>query len=167
MSGDSMNRCILVNRNNPIKESLIDRIDFTETTDIYNNTIKVEKEAYDYFIQLRDYCLDQGIEIGIASAFRNFDDQRKTYEYYYGKFGNAYCERYVAPVGCSEHHTGLALDLAIIVNNNKIIENIDDNIKTSSRLSDDISKDLKRRGMSFVGTTIIYSYLYHHKQSNK
>lgn len=42
---------------------------------------------------------------------------------------------------------------------NKIIENIDDNIKTSSRLSDDISKDLKRRGMSFVGTTIIYSYL--------
>ena len=108
-----MNRCILVNRNNPIKESLIDRIDFTETTDIYNNTIKVEKEAYDYFIQLRDYCLDQGIEIGIASAFRSFDDQRKTYEYYYGKFGNAYCERYVAPVGCSEHHTGLAIDFYI------------------------------------------------------
>lgn len=31
--------------------------------------------------------------------------------------------------------------------------------KTSSSLSDEISKDLKRRGMSFVGTTIIYSYL--------
>ena len=31
--------------------------------------------------------------------------------------------------------------------------------KTSSELSDTISKDLKKRGMKFVGTTIIYSYL--------
>lgn len=31
--------------------------------------------------------------------------------------------------------------------------------KTSSSLSDEISKDLKRRKMTFVGTTIIYSYL--------
>ena len=39
---------------------------------------------------------------------------------------------------------------------NKIIYEID---KTSSELSDTISKDLKKRGMKFVGTTIIYSYL--------
>ena len=31
--------------------------------------------------------------------------------------------------------------------------------RTSSELSDRISKDLKKRGMSFVGTTIIYAYL--------
>lgn len=31
--------------------------------------------------------------------------------------------------------------------------------KTSSELSDTVSKDLKKRGMTFVGTTIIYSYL--------
>lgn len=30
---------------------------------------------------------------------------------------------------------------------------------TSSPLSDHVSKDLKRRGMRFVGTTIVYSYL--------
>ena len=40
--------------------------------------------------------------------------------------------------------------------NNKIIYEYD---KTSSKLSDKISKDLKSRGMKFVGTTIIYSYL--------
>ena len=39
---------------------------------------------------------------------------------------------------------------------NKIIYETD---KTSSELSDEISKDLKKRGMKFVGTTIIYSYL--------
>lgn len=31
--------------------------------------------------------------------------------------------------------------------------------KTTSELSDQISEDLKKRGMKFVGTTIIYSYL--------
>lgn len=31
--------------------------------------------------------------------------------------------------------------------------------RTSSPLSDAVSKDLKKRGMKFVGTTIIYSYL--------
>ena len=31
--------------------------------------------------------------------------------------------------------------------------------KTCSELSDKISKDLKKRGMNFVGTTIIYAYL--------
>lgn len=34
-----------------------------------------------------------------------------------------------------------------------------ENDKTSSKLSDNISNDLKKRGMKFVGTTIIYSYL--------
>ena len=40
--------------------------------------------------------------------------------------------------------------------NDKIIY---ENDKTTSPLSDAISKDLIKRGMKFVGTTIIYSYL--------
>ena len=43
--------------------------------------------------------------------------------------------------------------------NNQVIKNIDDNFKTNSELSDKVSKDLIKRGMKFVGTTIIYSYL--------
>ena len=43
-----------------------------------------------------------------------------------------------------------------IFSNGKIYYEID---KTSSWLSDDISCNLKRRGMKFVGTTIIYSFL--------
>jgi len=42
--------------------------------------------------------------------------------------------------------------------NNKIIKECWEE-KTNSELSDEISKDLKHRGMTFVGTTIIYSYL--------
>lgn len=43
--------------------------------------------------------------------------------------------------------------------NNEIIKNTTGEIITSSPLSDKISKDLKKRGMKYVGTVIIYSYL--------
>ncbi len=37
--------------------------------------------------------------------------------------------------------------------------NKDDRIKTTSELSDLISQDLKKRGMSFVGSVTVYSFL--------
>ena len=43
--------------------------------------------------------------------------------------------------------------------NNKVIKNKSKTINTTSTLSDKISNDLKKRGMKFVGSTIIYSYL--------
>lgn len=43
--------------------------------------------------------------------------------------------------------------------NNKVIFNQTNEIVVSNELSDKISKDLKKRGMKYVGTVIIYSYL--------
>ncbi|MGN0031511.1 MAG: DNA-3-methyladenine glycosylase I [Candidatus Gastranaerophilaceae bacterium] len=42
---------------------------------------------------------------------------------------------------------------------NKIIKNTTGEVIVSSQLSDTISKDLKKRGMKYVGTIIVYSYL--------
>ncbi len=42
--------------------------------------------------------------------------------------------------------------------NGKVINESCD-IRSTSPLSDEISKDLKKRGMKFVGSTIIYAYL--------
>lgn len=41
----------------------------------------------------------------------------------------------------------------------KIIKNVDDAMPTTTPLSDAVSKDLIKRGMHFVGSTTIYSYL--------
>ena len=43
--------------------------------------------------------------------------------------------------------------------NDKVIYSKSDEVLVSTPLSDAISKDLKRRGMKYVGTVIIYSYL--------
>ncbi len=41
----------------------------------------------------------------------------------------------------------------------KVVEHAGGDIPVSTPLSDKISKDLKKRGMKYVGTVIIYSYL--------
>lgn len=41
----------------------------------------------------------------------------------------------------------------------QIIHNQDDAVRTTTELSDRVSKDLKKRGMRFVGSVTIYSYL--------
>lgn len=43
--------------------------------------------------------------------------------------------------------------------NNKIIKNKSDILKTTSPLSDEISLDLRKKGMKYTGSIIIYSYL--------
>lgn len=43
--------------------------------------------------------------------------------------------------------------------NNKVIKNINDKFNSTSDLSDIISMDLKKRGMKYAGSVIIYSYL--------
>jgi len=47
------------------------------------------------------------------------------------------------------------------VNNNPVINGWDSisQVPTKTEISDKISKDLKKRGMSFVGSTIIYSFM--------
>ena len=43
--------------------------------------------------------------------------------------------------------------------NNQVVKNSSDVLPVSTPLSDKISMDLKKRGMKYVGTIIIYSYL--------
>lgn len=55
----------------------------------------------------------------------------------------------------SEEYKGFYNYLKTFTNGNIIYEND----KTTSILSDNISQDLQKKGMKFVGSTIIYSYL--------
>ncbi len=55
-----------------------------------------------------------------------------------------------------EEEYGSFYDYLLSFSDNKILYEYD---KTTNKLSDMLSNDLKRRGMKFVGSTIIYSYL--------
>ena len=43
--------------------------------------------------------------------------------------------------------------------NGNIVHNMDDKFRDRTELSDKVSKDMKKRGMKFLGTVTVYSYL--------
>ena len=45
------------------------------------------------------------------------------YEKFSKLYGQEYADKTVAPVGCSEHHTGLAIDIGLKIDNKKIYDN--------------------------------------------
>lgn len=111
-----MDKVILVNKNNSIKEEDIKDITFVEVNDIDGVFVKVEKETYDSYLKLKDFLASKDINIGISSAYRSFLHQQRVFNDFISRYGIDYASSVVAPVGTSEHHTGLALDIDIKVN---------------------------------------------------
>ncbi len=61
-------------------------------------------------------------------------------------------------LGIAEEY-GSFKDYLLTFTGDEVIVNDSEIIPASSPLSDSLSKDLRKRGMTFVGTVIIYSYL--------
>lgn len=112
-----MTRTILINKDNKIKDNYLNKINLVQTKDIYNNDIKVEEETYNAYLQLQDFLQKENINIAITSAYRTLEEQQATLEEFIEKYGEEYAYKAVAPVGTSEHHTGLAIDLCVVLDN--------------------------------------------------
>ncbi len=108
-----MDKTVLVNRNNPVNNKIIDNLDLIDIKSIEDTIIKIDKETYNAFLKLQEFCKTKNLEIGIESAYRSLEEQQTVTEYYLESKGKEYVDKYVAPVGCSEHHTGLAIDFYI------------------------------------------------------
>ncbi len=108
---------ILVNKENVFKESFLNRIELMHYKDIDNEEILIEKKTLDSFKMLRDFLLEKNIEIGIESCFRTISYQEELRNRLRKEKGEDYIKKYVANPNESEHLTGLALDMAIKINN--------------------------------------------------
>lgn len=104
----------LINRENPIPADWKDQVTFDETIDVDGSEALVEEETLRAYGELREALAEEGILIGICSAYRSEEYQQYLIDTYTANFGASYVQQYVAPVGCSEHHSGLALDLSIL-----------------------------------------------------
>ena len=130
----------IVNKNNPYKKK---KINLIETLNKNNNKILLEKEAFYYYEQLKEYLKTIGIEIAINEAYRSIEDQEKIVE----EFKNIYDEekfyKKVAVPGQSEHHTGLAIDIGLIFDKR---EEEEENIKIRESLYQEMHKHLSKFG---------------------
>ena len=102
---------VLVNKQNRLMSSYIP--DDLVTLDIkYSNANKeLRKEAAIAFELLSADALLLGYRIVAVSAFRDYDYQKKLYNYYVRERGYTYADSCSARAGHSEHQTGLAVDV--------------------------------------------------------
>lgn len=115
---------ILVNKDNKLDENWIKNVILVDAKDAFNNNCLVEKKTYENFQKLKNYLRkEKNILIEIDSSFRTFKEQELLISEFNEKYGIEYCNKFVAKVGESEHHTGLAIDICLIINNKVVNEN--------------------------------------------
>ena len=114
-----MNYLVLVNKNNKFEDKNLDLVD---CKDILGKPIKVERTAYNAYLELKKFLETKNIFIEIDSSYRSLEEQQRILDDTIRESGIEHASKYVAPVGYSEHHTGLAIDLALVVDGKKIAD---------------------------------------------
>ena len=107
---------ILVNAENPLPKNFEETIELVETVNAENDTYKIEKKTYEAFLRLKeDIWENDGMQIELVSVYRTVERQQWIFDYDVKKYGLEYAKKFVAIPGCSEHHTGLGIDVSIVV----------------------------------------------------
>ena len=126
-SNEEFNYLILVNKEHKLPddyESKLNLVNVTNNIPKDNRTFQLEKLTYDYFVKLRQNLLEENdIRIELDSSYRSVARQQEIWDEFVEKYGLNYTEKYVAKPGYSEHHTGLALDICLVVNGIVIDDN--------------------------------------------
>ena len=122
-----MNYKIVVDKEHPITEEYLKEVRLISIeTDTDHRKTKIERAAYEAFLDLRDYLLlKENITIGIDSAYRSVEYQKKMMQEFIDKYGEEYARKIVAEPGTSEHHTGLAIDICPKILGQWVVENDD------------------------------------------
>lgn len=119
---------MLINRDNHYNSKDYEKFKYINIMSTDNRSIIVEDMTYKNFLELKERMKNENVEIGIKYALRNEQEQHNLYEQFCIKYGKDYANRIVCPVGASEHHTGLALDIEVRVNGKWITNNENINI---------------------------------------
>lgn len=112
-----MDYLMIVNRENLSSKDNLGEI-VLASKNINGKAIYLEKET-NYHIKklLKEVnSIKEFRKIEIESGYRSLEKQQKVFDYYVNEIGYENACKRVAPVGASEHHTGLALDIALVVN---------------------------------------------------
>ena len=76
-----------------------------------NQRDEMHPEAYRAFVRMADAAAQEGVRLYNASAYRSYTTQKWVYQRYVNQDGTQQADTYSARPGCSEHQTGLALDI--------------------------------------------------------
>ena len=139
-----MKYTVLVNKENKIKNNYLDKCNLINTINELNEKIQVEENAYNNFLKLKEFLKSKNIYIDIDDSYRSINRQEELYNHYLENNGQEYCDNYVADPGYSEHHTGLAIDIMLKINDRYIREDMD--LLEYRDIFEEIHKNLHKYG---------------------
>ena len=115
----------LVNKQNALPDGWEDAVQIETFTNTVGDEVQVEAKAYQAYLALKEELEAEDVHVDLDSAYRSVAEQQEIVDDFTKKYGEEYVKLYVAVPGYSEHHTGLALDLYLIVDGKDIVENED------------------------------------------
>lgn len=115
----------LVNKLHALPDGWEDALETEHFTNTVGDDVEVEKKAYEAYLRLKDDLAKEGISVDLDSARRSIAEQQRIMDDFIEKYGKDYAFKTVAQPGYSEHHTGLALDLYLIIDGKDVVENED------------------------------------------
>ena len=114
---------ILVNSTHPIPRDYVNALELVPVEGYDREVYLVEKNVAEQFASLRRASAESGVEILLSSAYRSVERQQEIRDEFLQEYGEEYVRQFVAAPGCSEHHTGLALDFVARIDGKWLIEN--------------------------------------------
>ena len=122
---DGIDYMALVNKQHLLPDGWEDAVEIVHFTNSEHWDVDVEAKAYEAYLALKDDLASEGIFVDLDSAYRSVEKQQRIVDEFTQKYGEEYVKLYVAVPGFSEHHTGLALDLFLIIDGKGVYYNED------------------------------------------
>lgn len=102
---------VLVNKYNSLNENYIPT-DLVDVSIMYAYSgHKLREDAYNAYLNMAKDARKLGLKLIISSSFRTYDKQESSYKSFVNKYGEKEALTLAAKAGCSEHQTGLAMDI--------------------------------------------------------
>ena len=108
---DGNSNLVLVNKYNCLDASYTPN-DLAYLKGAYGNEVPMREIAQKALVKLQEAVTKEiGITLLPTTSYRNYNFQKTLYDNYVAKDGTSAADTYSARPGCSEHQTGLAIDL--------------------------------------------------------
>ena len=114
---------VLVNRLHPLPEGWEENLSCVRVTNSLGDEVEVEEKACQAYLELLTSLQEEGIFVDLDSARRSVAEQQRIMDEFTETYGADYAARTVATPGYSEHHTGLALDLYLVIDGKDVYLN--------------------------------------------
>ena len=122
---DGIDYLTLVTHGHRLPDDWEEKAEMVSFTNGQDYEVTIEKRAYEAYTKLKEELEAEGIFVDVDTGYRSVAEQTELTQRYRERYGYDYVKQYIAVPGYSEHQTGLAIDLYLIVDGKPVIYNED------------------------------------------